>query len=265
MALRSTLDAEARRAEILELARSEGAVALDAIAERYEVHQMTIRRDFEALERAGVVRRVRGGVVPALADPFSIRRSQQRAAKERIARKVLPLLPQGGAVGFDASTTVYVLAELLAASQTPAAVQTTASPPPLTIVTNGLVAFDALAASPELRTYLTGGEREEHNLSLVGSLTEQAFSAFHLDCSIVSAMGVHAESGTSESTLAQAAVKSSMASAADRVILVVDSTKLQSHSRVRALATARIDTLVTELDPDDPRLDPYRPLVGTVL
>lgn len=264
MALRSTLDAEARRAEILELARSEGAVALDTIAERYDVHQMTIRRDFEALERAGVVRRVRGGVVPALADPFSIRRSQQRAAKERIARKVLPLLPPGGAVGFDASTTVCVLAELLAASQTPAATPTTASPP-LTIVTNGLVAFDALAASPELRTYLTGGEREEHNLSLVGSLTEQAFGAFHLDCSIVSAMGVHAESGTSESTLAQAAVKSSMASSANRVILVVDSTKLQSHSRVRALATARIDTLVTELDPEDPRLDPYRPLVGTLL
>lgn len=264
MALRSTLDAEARRAEILELARSEGAVALDAIADRYDVHQMTIRRDFEALERAGVVRRVRGGIVPALADPFSIRRSQQRAAKERIARKVLPLLPQGGAVGFDASTTVCVLAELLVASQTPAAVPATSSPP-LTIVTNGLVAFDALAASPELRTYLTGGEREEYNLSLVGSLTEQAFGAFHLDCSIVSAMGVHAESGTSESTLAQAAVKSSMAAAADRVILVVDSTKLQSHSRVRALPTARIDTLVTELEPDDPRLDPYRSLVGTVL
>lgn len=253
MALRSTLDAEVRRSELLALARSEGAVAIDAAAERYDVHQMTIRRDFEALERAGVVRRVRGGIVPALADPFSLRRSQHRAAKERIARKVLPLLPAGGAVGFDASTTVCLLAELLPASL------------PLTVVTNGLVAFDALAAASEVRGYLTGGEREEHNLSLVGALTEQAFGAFHLDYSIVSAMGVHAESGTSESTLAQAAVKTAMAAAADQVILVVDASKLQSHSRVRALPTARIDTLVTELDPDDPRLDRYRSTVGAIL
>lgn len=257
MALRSTLDVEARRSDILATARSEGSVALEAAAERYEVHQMTVRRDFEALERAGLVRRVRGGVVPALADPFSLRRSQQRAAKERIVRKVLQLLPAGGAVGFDASTTVCLLAELLSES-----------PPeslPGTVVTNGLVAFDALATVPEVRGYLTGGEREEHNLSLVGPLTEQAFGAFHLDCSFVSAMGVHAGTGTSESTLAQAAVKSAMAAAADRVVLMVDAGKLQSHSTVRALPTARIDTLVTDLDPDDARLDPYRATVGMIL
>lgn len=257
MALRGTLDAEARRSEILALARADGAVSLDAAAERYEVHQMTIRRDFEALERAGVVRRVRGGVMPTLADPFSIRRSQHRAAKERIARKVLPLLPRDGAVGFDASTTVCHLADMLAE----AAPESTG----LTVITNGLVAFDTLAAAPGVRGYLTGGEREEHNLSLVGSLAEQGFGAFHLDCAIVSAMGVHADTGTSESTLAQAAVKRAMAAATDRLVLVVDAGKLQSHSRVLALPTARIDTLVTELAPDDPRLDPYRAVVGDIL
>ncbi|MGK9148960.1 DeoR/GlpR family DNA-binding transcription regulator [Plantibacter flavus] len=252
MALRSTLDAEARRADILETARTAGAVSLESAAERYEVHQMTVRRDFEALERSGLVRRVRGGIVPALADPFSLRRSQHRAAKERIARKILPLLPNGGSVGFDASTTVCLLAELLPPSAA------------LTVVTNGLVAFDALAKLPDVRAYLTGGEREEHNLSLVGSLTEQAFGTFHLECAVTSAMGVHAQTGTSESTLAQAAVKSAMSAATDHLILAIDASKLQSHSRVRALAPAGIDTLVTELDPDDARLDPFRGVVGEI-
>ncbi|MET0713409.1 MAG: DeoR/GlpR family DNA-binding transcription regulator [Mycetocola sp.] len=252
MALKSTLSAEARRAGLLEDARTSGGVDLVDAATRYDVHPMTIRRDFEFLERDGHVRRVRGGVVTVEDDPFTMRQVRNLRAKQVIAAKVLPLIPSGGAIGLDASTTVCALAEMLPADRT------------ITAVTNGLVAFDALSRKSAVQAYLTGGEREEHNLSLVGHLTQQAFATFHLDCSIISAMGVHARSGTSESTLAQAAVKDAMARAADRVILAVDASKLEFHSHVHALTLERVTTLVTDLDPDDGRLDPYRRLVPEI-
>ncbi|SFN36215.1 DeoR/GlpR family DNA-binding transcription regulator [Mycetocola miduiensis] len=252
MALRSTLSAEARRAGLLEDARTSGGVDLVDAATRYDVHPMTIRRDFEFLERDGHVRRVRGGVVTVDDDPFAMRQVRNLRAKQVIAAKVLPLIPSGGAIGLDASTTVCALAEMLPADRA------------ITAVTNGLVAFDALSRKSAVQAYLTGGEREELNLSLVGHLTQQAFDTFHLDCSIISAMGVHARSGTSESTLAQAAVKDAMARAADRVILAVDASKLEFHSHVHALALERVTTLVTDLDPENGRLDPYRRLVPEI-
>jgi DeoR family fructose operon transcriptional repressor len=252
MALQSTRAAETRRARLLEDAESSGGVDLADAALRFEVHPMTIRRDFELLEREGRVRRVRGGIVTVDDDPFSLRRSRNLRAKQSIAAKLLRLLPDAGAIGLDSSTTALVLAEKI--------------PPEnrITVVTNGLVAFEALARKPAVSAYLTGGEREEHNLSLVGSLTQQAFGAFHLDCSILSAMGVHARSGTTESTLAQAAVKDAMARASDTVVLAVDASKLGSHSHVHALELKRVAMLVTELDPDDERLDPYRSSVPEI-
>jgi DeoR family fructose operon transcriptional repressor len=252
MASRSTRVAEARRSSLLGDAAANGGTDLAGAADRYEVHPMTIRRDFDVLEREGRVRRVRGGVVTVDDDPFTLRRSRQLRAKQTIAAKLLPLIPDGGVIGLDASTTVLVLAELI--------------PPDLTVaaVTNGLVAFEALSRKRGVQAYLTGGEREERKLSLVGSLTQQTFAAFHLDRSILSAMGVHASSGTSESTLEQAAVKDAMARASGEVVLAVDASKLQSHSHVHALALDRVTTLVTDLDPADVRLDPYRRLVPDI-
>ncbi len=253
MALKGTLDGETRRAALLELAGERGGLHLSEAAELWGVHPMTIRRDFEVLESIGRVRRVRGGIVPVETDAFGTRQGRNLRAKERIAEKIVQLLPDGGAVGLDSSTTAYVLADTL--------------PPEsrFTVVTNGLSAFESLSRLSGVRGYLTGGEREEQNLSLVGALTLSAFGAFHFDVSVISALGVHGESGTSESTLAQAAVKDAMARASATVVLAADASKLQSRARVRALTLDRIDVLVTELDPDDERLSPYRELVPRIM
>jgi DeoR family fructose operon transcriptional repressor len=253
MALKGTLDAETRRAALLELAGDRGGLQLAEAAELHGVHPMTIRRDFEALESLGRVRRVRGGVVPVEFDAFGARQGQNVRAKQRIAEKIAPLLPVDGAVGLDSSTTVHALAGAIPAASR------------LTVVTNGLSAFEVLARRPGVRAHLTGGEREEQNLSLVGPLTLQAFAAFHFDVSVVSALGVHDDGGTGESTLAQAAVKDAMARASASVVLAVDASKLGVRARARALTLDRVDVLVTELDPHDARLDPFRSRVARIL
>lgn len=253
VALKGTIGAEARRASILSLALGSGGVALDTAAGTFDVHPMTIRRDFDALEKSGKVRRVRGGIVSVADFPVDVRRTQNRAAKRAIAAKILPLIPASSTIGLDASTTAVAVAEALGLDRQ------------LTVITNGLYCFDLLTRNPSVRAYLTGGEREKRNESLVGFLAQQAFGTFHLDLSIVSAMGVHSKSGTSESTLAQAAVKDSLSRASRSLILAVDSSKLQCQSSVRALSLDRVTTLVTELAPGDALLDPFRDLVDVVL
>jgi len=61
-------------------------------------------------------------------------------------------------------------------------------------------------------------------------------------------------------TLDEAEVKRSMAAGAEEVVLAVDSTKLGGRAVALGLEWDRVDVMVTELDPSDARLAPYRDL-----
>ncbi|MFN6952962.1 MAG: DeoR family transcriptional regulator, partial [Albidovulum sp.] len=52
-----------RQREILDLARAEGRVAVEDLAERFSVTLQTIRRDLTELADAGKLERVHGGAV----------------------------------------------------------------------------------------------------------------------------------------------------------------------------------------------------------
>lgn len=110
MAISSSLDAEARRARLMEILGSEGRITTSDVADTLQVSEMTLRRDLADLESFGHVRRVRGGAVaPLQPQSFSERSSHQAAAKRAIAQKASPFVPTEGACAFDASSTVGVL------------------------------------------------------------------------------------------------------------------------------------------------------------
>ena len=57
-----------------------------------------------------------------------------------------------------------------------------------------------------------------------------------------------------------------LASAATEIVLAVDSSKLGHRAPARCFDLDRIAILVTELEPGDARLDPYRePVAGAVI
>lgn len=254
MAVTGTLDAESRRQAQLEILATAGQLQLSEAIRLWDVHPMTIRRDFDQLESSGHGRRVRGGIVSISASGFQQRQHMNLSAKRRIAEKVRPLVQPGATIGLDSSTTGFALAARL--NQDAA---------DLTVVTNGLETFEVLGGNARVRTYLTGGEREKQNRSLVGQLAVSAFLSFNLDCAIMSALGIHPETGTSETTLEQSATKKAMAQAAHQVILAVDSSKLDARSAARSLTLDAIDVLVTELRPADRRLDPYRDVIAQIV
>jgi DeoR family fructose operon transcriptional repressor len=253
VAVTGSLDAEARRAAIVERLISDGRLLLKETAHAWGVHPMTIRRDFEALESEGLARRVRGGIVSVGADDFSQRQHRNATAKRRIAEKLSGFITDGMTIGLDASTTVHQFAAAFPAVTS------------VSVITNGLATFQALSARQGVRTFLTGGEREEQTFSLVGPLTVRALRQYNIDLCVISARSVDARFGTSETTLEQIAVKEAMAEASKRTVLAVDSGKLDTRSRVRSLGLDQIDVMVTELDPKDTRLDPYRDRVQQIL
>jgi DeoR family fructose operon transcriptional repressor len=241
-----SLDALDRLQQIEATIRAEGRVKISDAAGRFGVSEMTIRRDLDALSEQGVVQRIRGGAVAIGPQPFAERFSRHVRAKDRIAAKLLPLVGHGGAIGLDASTTLQRLAVNLR------------EVPDLTVVTNGQDTFAALQDRPGVTALLTGGRLDPRTGSLVGPLATRTAREMLLRRLFVSAAALHHDHGTSEATLEDAEVKLALADVAGEVVVAVDSSKLDHRAPARALGPDQVRTLVTELDPGDARLDPYR-------
>ena len=226
--------------------QSDGRVRVVELASELDVSEMTIRRDLDLLAEQGVLQRVRGGARAVGPQPFAARYGQHARAKERIATKLLALVGDGGAIALDASTTVQRLARVMADVRD------------VTVLTNGPETFRSLQAAPGITPLLTGGQLDPRTGSLVGPLAVRSAHDLLLRRVFVSAAGLDAVHGTTEATLEEAEVKLALADMAAEIVVAVDHTKLGQRGPARCLAHERMHVLVTDLDPDDARLDPYR-------
>lgn len=250
MPITGTLSAEQRRSELTARVAAHGDVRIEDAARELGVSEMTIRRDLAALEAAGEMRRVRGGAVRASGPrPFDERRASGRAAKTRIAQKVRDLVPMTGTIAFDASTTVATLAGMLGPRED------------LTVLTNAIQTMSALVAVPGVTPLLLGGQPDPRTGSLVGPLACRSAGELFTELFVASSGGVDPASGASEASLEEAEVKRVLAARTRRTVLCVDASKLGTAALARSLDLEDVAILVTDLDPADAALDPYRELV----
>jgi DeoR family fructose operon transcriptional repressor len=229
-----------------------GTVRIDELAGELHVSEMTIRRDLDELEALGVARRVRGGAHALGPEPFASRQAHNAKSKGRVAEKLLRLVPTTGTVAFDASTTVHRLAASMEGARD------------LVVVTNGLDSFDSLGGKPGVTTMLSGGLREPRTGSLVGPPAIRCATGFLYDLFICSCAALDPEAGSSEASLEEAEVKRAFASTSKQIILAADHSKLGTRARARMFSLDEVGLLVTDLDPRDHRLEPYRERVELI-
>ncbi|CAL9543014.1 HTH-type transcriptional repressor GlcR [Streptomyces sp. enrichment culture] len=234
-----------RQQEILRLARDGGRVDVVSLAEEFQVTAETIRRDLKALDRAGLLRRVHGGAIPAgrldFEPDLAERETTAADEKDRIAKAALAELPADGTVILDAGSTVARLA---------AAVPPEAS---LTVVTHSLPTAARLADHPGIQLHLVGGRVRHRTRAAVDAWALRAYGEIRADVALVAANGFSAEHGLTTPDLAEAAVKRAAVAAARRVVLLADSTKYGQEHFARFGGLPDVDLLITDsgLSPDD--------------
>ncbi len=248
----ANLATEERLERLMHVLATDGSVVIATSALELDVSEMTIRRDLIELEERGVARRVRGGAMALGPQTFAERKQSRSRAKAQIAVKLRPFIPVTGTVAFDASSTVMRAATALTGARG------------LTVLTNGPDTFHALQQRPGITPILTGGQLDARTGSLVGGIA--AWSARQVTVSrfIASCTALDAANGATEIVLEEADVKRTIATGADEVILAVDSSKLERRATAVWVGWDTVDILVTELDPDDPLLDPYRDLATLI-
>ncbi|MFD8567645.1 DeoR/GlpR family DNA-binding transcription regulator [Streptomyces sp. NPDC057694] len=227
-----------RQQEILRLARDGGRVDVLSLAEEFQVTAETIRRDLKALDRAGLVRRVHGGAIPAgrldFEPDLAERESTAADEKDRIARAALAELPAEGSVVLDAGSTVARLAAALPPESA------------LTVVTHSLPIAARLADHPGIQLHLVGGRVRNRTRAAVDAWALRAYGEIRADVVLLAANGFSAAAGLTTPDLAEAAVKRAAVAAARRVVLLADSGKHGQEHFARFGDLADVDLLITD-------------------
>ena len=128
--------AETRRRQLLDLIARQGFATLDELVKSLGVSESTVRRDLEALDLAGAIKRTHGGAVysgEVRAMPALDERATTAAAEKRaIGRAAAALVEDGDTVLLDGGTTTLEVARALVGR-------------PVQVVTNSLPIAQLLA------------------------------------------------------------------------------------------------------------------------
>jgi DeoR family transcriptional regulator of aga operon len=232
------MDVQTRREIAIDLLQERGEVTVAELSEQTGVSQMTIRRDLEALEQEGALRRVHGGAIDlasrGYAAPYSVRAKRGTEAKANIGRAAADMIGERETVILDVGTTTLQVAKALHNRRN------------LTVLTPSLQIANVLAKHRGIRLMLTGGTITAGELSLVGDMAEEAFSRLRFDTFVMGIGGVSIESGCTEYSLEDASVKRAALACVRRCIVVAESSKLGKVTFAQVCPLERVDVLVTD-------------------
>ncbi len=234
--------AEERQQAIAALVMSRGRASVAELAQAYDVTTETVRRDLAVLDKAGVLRRVHGGAVPARALPLveagvGERDTTRAAQKDAIAAAAVDFFPLTGAsVLLDAGTTTARVASHLPTDRE------------LTVVTNSVPIAGRLATMPSVNLQLLGGRVRGVTQAAVGDQVLRVLETLRVDIAFVGTNALSVRHGLSTPDTEEAAVKRAIVQAANFVVVVADSSKVGEEDLVSFAPIDSVDTLITDDD-----------------
>ncbi len=232
---------EIRQQQIMDLLVAEGWVALDDLAQRFGVSKMTVHRDLDDLEQAGLLRKLRGGASIEAGMQFEsdyrFRERQGGPEKRRMAREALRLVEPGMTVIVNDGSTAAVLGAMLPECR------------PLTVITNNHAVIDALKTEPGIELIALGGEYSQKFNGFFGIVTEESLAGLRADIAFVSAPAVSGRQAFHmEAQVVRA--KRAMIAAADRACLLVNHRRFGHTALYRLADLGEFDTIISDQAPE---------------
>jgi DeoR/GlpR family transcriptional regulator of sugar metabolism len=220
--------------------RRRGAVRVSALAALLGVSDMTVRRDLDVLDEAGLLVKVHGGATQcderSTDEPgFEAKSLRNMAEKHAIGMAAATMIRPGAAVGITAGTTTWQLAYHVVDIAD------------LTVVTNSVRVADVLhhAQRSDRTVVLTGGIRTPSD-ALVGPVATTMLHSLHLDAVFMGVHGISERAGFSTPNLMEAETNRAFVAATERLIVVADHTKWKITGLSSIAPLSRAETLITD-------------------
>ena len=235
---KETLFAGERQAQILLLLQKNRKVLVRELCELLSVSAVTIRNDLRELEGRGKLLRTHGGAIPCSHTGFEENSAQKfkqnTEEKQAIAREAAKYVQDGDTIALDTGTTSYALAwELLSKER-------------LTVVTNDLKIALLFEEHSDATVILLGGLLRRGYHCTVGSNSEQTMAKIFVDKCFMATNGLTALGGATTPNAEQAAIKQTMLSHGNQVILIAHGDKIGRNSLFCFAKPEQIQLLITD-------------------
>ncbi|MCV7225137.1 DeoR/GlpR family DNA-binding transcription regulator [Mycolicibacterium komossense] len=246
------MNARERWNQIIEILTDAGFIDVEDAAVRLGVSAATVRRDLDRLAQQQLITRTRGGAVSnSTAYDLPLRYNAERNVpqKVQIAEAASSRVAMGSVVAITGGTTTTEVARHLAMR---ADLHGATTSPALTIVTNAINIANELTVRATLQLVVVGGVVRSQSYELIGRLATLILDEISIDEAILGGNALDLVTGLTCHNESEAAIAAEIARRANRVTVVLDSTKLGNRALARACATKHIDTLITDAgaDPD---------------
>jgi DeoR family glycerol-3-phosphate regulon repressor len=229
-----------RQEEILDLARRQGFVGIDALANRFTVTQQTIRNDINQLCGQGLLRRYHGGAsLPSSVENVSYRSRQILCLeeKQRIAQHVSSRIPDQASLFINIGTTTEEVAKALLAHDR------------LRIITNNLNVAKIVSGNPEFEVIIAGGAVRNRDGGIIGEATIDFINQFKVDFGVIGISGIDTDGSLLDFDYQEVRVAQAIIANARQLFLVADHTKFGRSAMVRLGHLSQIDVLITDRQP----------------
>ena len=227
-----------RQREILDLARKDGKVTVDGLAQHYDVTVQTIRRDLTELTDSGQLERVHGGAIIASSVVnliYEERRRLNAEGKQAMAKSCAQSIHNGASVFMNIGTSTEAVAQCLLDHEN------------LLVVTNNLNIANTLTVNNSCQIILSAGILRRVDGGLVGGLAVELVKQFKFDfailgCSAIDTDGDLLDFDGQEIMVSQAALKQSR-----QVMVVSDHLKFKRTAPLKICSLNDVDKLFTDM------------------
>lgn len=217
------------------------------LSNKMGVSDDTIRRDLQELAQEDKLIKVHGGALSkSFHTAFDRKMVYNLEDKHIIAQKTAALVQSGMYILTSGGTSILEFAKSLDTNLN------------ATFFTCSLNAAIEFAHHPSIEVVMIGDKVSKDSMLTTGASAVQTIESVQADLCILGINSLDTQFGLSENDWEVVQIKKAMIKASKKTICIGISEKLNSQQKIKVANLDEIDILITELDPNDPTLLPFK-------
>lgn len=217
------------------------------LSNKMGVSDDTIRRDLQELAQQEKLIKVHGGALSkSFHTAFDREMVYNLEDKHIIAQKAAALVQSGMYILTSGGTSILEFAKSLDPNLN------------ATFFTCSLNAAIEFAHHPSIEVVMIGDKVSKDAMLTTGASAVQTIESVQADLCIMGINSLDTQFGLSENDWEVVQIKKAMIKASKKTICIGISEKLNSQQKIKVANLDEIDILITELDPNDPKLLPFK-------
>lgn len=233
-----TLNIIDRHTQILKKLELIGSVSVNELSKEFNISQVTIRKDLKLLEDKKLLYRSHGKAIPS--NPYiteyhiNIKEKFQAKEKTRIAMAASSMLQPKDSIIIASGTSLTEFARHITNIDE------------LTVLTASLNTALILSEIPNIDVIQLGGNVRKSSSSVIGPISEKMLKEFTFTKLFLGVDGIDLEYGLTTTNSMEASLNKQMIKAAQKIIILADSSKFGKKGFGRICGLEDIDQIITD-------------------